>query len=118
MNGVEMASGMGVRNGGHLASDVALGITERQFMQMVIDLARLQHWLPYHTHDSRRSDPGFPDVVMVRGERLIFAELKAEKGRVSAAQTFWLDALRATGAEVYVWRPSDWETIVVTLALG
>ena len=117
-NGRYMASGFAVRNEKNVASEVALGITERQFMEQVKELAALCQMRWYHTHDSRRSDPGFPDVVMVRGERLIFAELKAEKGRVSAAQTFWLDALRATGAEVYVWRPSDWETIVVTLALG
>lgn len=38
----------------------------------------------------------------------VFAELKAEAGKLSAWQETWLQGLRATGAEAYCWRPSDW----------
>ena len=64
----------------------------------------------YHTWNSRRSEPGFPDEVIVlpRTGRLIVAELKSEKGRVSKNQQRWLDAFATIpGAEVFVWRPRD-----------
>lgn len=65
-------------------------------------------WLYYHTHDSRHSDPGFPDTVMVRGGKILYRECKTQKGRLSAAQIRWLAALDAAGADAGVWRPFDW----------
>jgi hypothetical protein len=88
--------------------------TERQFQQAVEDLARALRWRVYHTYDSRRSAPGFPDLVLARqDEPIIFAELKTDKGRVSPAQAEWLAALEDTASdvEVHVWRPSEWSAI-------
>jgi hypothetical protein len=45
-------------------------MSERVFMEAVLEQARWRGWLCYHTHDSRRSPEGFPDVIAVRGERL------------------------------------------------
>ncbi len=70
--------------------------------------------LVYHTYSSRRSVPGFPDLVMVHPEsgRTIFAELKKEGAYPSPEQRRWLDALKKNaGVEVYVWRPSDMESV-------
>ena len=94
----------------------APGMSEKAFLQIVRDLARYGGWLTYHTHNSTRSDPGFPDLCLVRGDRLLFAELKTATGRVSHTQRAWLEALRATGAEVYLWRPADMPTIAATLS--
>ena len=58
-------------------------------------LLDLYGWRWYHTHDSRRSRPGFPDYVALRGPELLFIELKAERGRVKAQQREWLDELGA-----------------------
>lgn len=95
--------------------------SERQFQAAVVEYAERLGWLVYHTHDSRRSQPGFPDLTMVRGDRLIFAELKAEDGRVKPEQQKWLDALNDVRLslplgvdipiEVYLWRPSLWHEI-------
>ena len=90
-------------------------MTEEQWLQQVRELARLKGWRIYHTRDSRRSDPGFPDLVLVRGDRLIFAELKREKGRLTESQRTWLAALEET-AETHVWRPSDWEAVIEVLS--
>lgn len=87
--------------------NAVLKLSERQWQQLVIDFARIHGWRHYHTHDSRRSAAGFPDLVLVRGAELVFVELKSEKGRLSAEQELWLLALGATGAEVHAWRPSD-----------
>lgn len=84
-------------------------MTESELQRLVCDLATLRGWSWYHTYDSRRSNAGFPDLVLRRGPRLVFAELKSAKGVVSPAQADWLDGLRRTGVEVYVWRPVDWD---------
>lgn len=103
-------------------------ISEKAFQAQVIQLAELNGWLVFHPYDSRRSTPGFPDLTLCRDGRLILAELKTEKGRLSPAQREWIDALmtvtRATwryGApdgvvSVYVWRPSQWHDIEAVLA--
>lgn len=97
-------------------------ISEDAFQAQVVELAELYRWLPYHTHDSRRSNPGFPDLVLVRAPELIFAELKTEKGRVRPDQQAWLAQLGLVAAaavgivEVHLWRPSDWAHIQGRLA--
>lgn len=87
---------------------------EREWQAQVIEAARLLGWRVYHTHDSRRSEPGWPDLALVR-DRLVMAELKTANGRVSTAQEGWLDALQAAGVETYLWRPSDWDAVIATL---
>ncbi len=79
-------------------------------------LAPMLGWrLCYHTLRSKGSQSGFPDRVLVR-ERVIFAELKREKGVPTPAQIDWLNGLAAAGAEVYLWRPSDLDEIAKILA--
>lgn len=73
--------------------------------------ARLCGWLSYHVYDSRRSTPGFPDCVFLRDDRQVVAELKTETGRLTKDQKKWLAAFVAVGAEVYIWRPSDWKQV-------
>jgi len=86
--------------------------TEKQFQAAVVELARLTGWLCFHTLDSRRSEPGFPDLVAIRPPRVLFIELKVEKGRLSRAQEHWLKLLRLVPCvEVFVWRPSDWPAV-------
>jgi len=93
--------------------------TEREFQTRVSDLARLLGWSVYSVPDSRRATlSGYPDLTMwrVTDRRIIFAELKREKGRISPAQEVILGELRALGkVEVYLWKPSDWPEILGTL---
>lgn len=88
-------------------------LTEAEFQDQVTQYATLFGWDWYHTRDSRHSPDGFPDLVMAKpGRRVVYAELKAEDGRPTARQLYWLDLLgKAEGAEVYLWRPSDWKVI-------
>lgn len=89
-------------------------ITERDFQRWVQALMVETGWKFYHSPDNvprngfiQNVKAGWPDLVAVRGRRIIFAELKRETGKTTEAQDEWLAALKLTGAEVYVWRPSD-----------
>lgn len=85
--------------------------TEAQFLASVIKLARLCGWAVYHTHNSQHSEAGFPDLVMVKRPRVLFVELKSDRGKVTDAQGAWLDELRACDQEAYVWRPKHWQQL-------
>lgn len=84
---------------------------EQQFQQAIIDLARLSGFEHiYHTWDSRNSPAGFPDLIMLKGKRMIIAEIKVG-APLSAEQYFWLLAFLKITDEVYLWTPEDWEEI-------
>ena len=91
-------------------------MSERAFQSAVLELARWAKWLVYHTHNSRRSEPGFPDLCLVRGDTCLMIELKANDGRLSKAQKAWIAALDVVpGIEAAVWRPRHWTAIEETL---
>ena len=92
-------------------------VTEAAWQQTVVDLAELTGWWVYHNPDSRRSQPGFPDLVLIRAPRVMFLELKRETGRLSTAQREVLAELEVCpGVEVHVARPSDWASLVEWLS--
>lgn len=90
-------------------------MTETQLLEAVRELARIRGWLTYHTHRSDHSESGWPDLVCVhpRTGDLVVAELKSAKGKVTAAQQEWIDALAVAGITVHVWRPADLTGAVV-----
>lgn len=90
--------------------------SERTFQAAVVRLATACGCRCYHTHDSRRSAAGFPDLVLVRDGVLTFAELKTDTGRVTSEQSEWLESLRAVpGVAVRLWRPNDRAAVVAAL---
>jgi hypothetical protein len=91
--------------------DVPPPQTEGSWQGQVVEAAQLLGWRTYHTFDSRRSDAGFPDLVLVRRPRVIFVELKSDRGRLTDDQRAWLEALGGCRVERYVWRPADWPRI-------
>ena len=98
------------------ADIVASQMTEADHLEQVKAVAVTCGWRLYHTFDSRRSAAGFPDLVLVKPPRVVFAELKREKGKITVAQHMWFHDLdECPGVEVYIWRPSDWDEIVEVL---
>jgi hypothetical protein len=111
--------------------------SERDFQRAFLDYAHRLGWRTAHWHDSRREvtrasgkplvigdkdSTGFPDIVAARKGRLLFAELKSEKGRLSVAQkdwladleeveSYWWDRERVPPIMVRTYRPSDWSQI-------
>jgi hypothetical protein len=104
----------------------ALPITERAFMEQILELATYRGWESLHLRPAmtRRGwvtpvqgtmGVGFPDLMLVRDGRLVFMEVKSEKGRVSPAQASVREVLKPI-APCYVVRPSDWDFIERELA--
>lgn len=98
--------------------------TEAEFQAAVVELALRCGCLVWHDFDSRKNAAGFPDLVIVHPNkrRVLFVELKSERGRVRPEQQEWIDAINAVPRYVeraqelsdvaaYVWRPSDWPAI-------
>jgi hypothetical protein len=90
-------------------------VTEKEFERQVKQLAATFGFSYYHTWRSIHSAAGFPDCCLAKPGRLIFIELKSEKGKLSDKQREWLDVLEAAGAETYVFRPSQFEEVVAIL---
>ena len=97
--------------------DVSGLVTEASWQAQVIEAADLFGWYIYHNPASRRSNAGFPDLVLIRPPRVLFLELKRQTGRLSPIQREVIDQLDAgPGVEVQVARPSDWEQVCSWLA--
>lgn len=93
-----------------------MGMNEAQWQAKVVEFARWNGWHVFHPYYSRRSEPGWPDLSMIRGDRLVFAELKSRTGRVSPPQHHVLGLLAAVPhVEVYLWRPMDWPDVMQVL---
>lgn len=104
-------------------------LSEALFMGQVTDLATRRGWRwlhiepgltdrgRYRTPVKGSLGPGWPDLILIRGQRIIAAELKSQKGKPpTPKQADVLATIEATGmAETYVWKPSDWDEIEVIL---
>jgi VRR-NUC domain len=97
-------------------------VTERELQDWIAATARLLGWRIFHARVARTAKgwrtavsydgAGFPDLCLVR-DRVVFAEIKVGKNQLSPEQTAWLEALRAAGAEAYVWTDKDWHAGLV-----
>ena len=101
---------------------------EAQLQKDVGELLTLYGWLWTHYRPARtktgwvtaiQGSPGFPDIVAVRGDRLLFIELKGrdslgQGGKVRKEQWDWIKALvdidrLNEGVSCHLWEPADWE---------
>ncbi len=131
-------------------------LLEPAFQTQVVGLLRVYQWsLIYHAPDGGHAPAqgrrrvaggqipegrGFPDILAIRGARLLVAELKTNTGRMRPGQQEWLDGLNVVACavnqacqlarigaaadpdlpepepgwpsvEVYLWRPRDWDVL-------
>lgn len=93
-------------------------VTEAQWQEQVFELAHLLGWRHMHVRRSigkgrkwttATNVTGWPDATLWNGrqKRIIFVELKSEKGKPTPEQIEVMASLEAAGQEVYLWRPSD-----------
>ena len=62
----------------------------------------------------RRDGKGFPDLLLLRGRKLILRELKAG-AELTPEQEAWLRAFSDASVDASVWTPADWPEIERTL---
>lgn len=85
---------------------------EIELQRRVEALLAVHGWTYLHVRDARRQNlKGFPDILACRGDRLLAAELKTKRGKVTPDQLHWLAVLKAAGVEAFLWRPADWPQI-------
>lgn len=82
-------------------------MSEAELQRQVIKLARLRGFLVFHPAISQFSEPGFPDLCMVRPDRFLIRELKSAKGRITEPQARWILTLSEAGVDAGYWRPED-----------
>lgn len=114
-------------------------LTEKQFRDQVIQLAKTLGWRVSFAWTSIHSPRGLPDLTMVRAcrganPRIVYAELKTDdekRSKTSPEQDAWLADLAAVGkvtayavdgeavqdnpVQVYLWRPRDFDEITRVL---
>lgn len=96
------------------------GPTEAEFTRQVLELAKLHGWRTAHFRPGRTKSgwktavsgdgKGFPDLILLRREDMIVAELKVGRNKLTKEQTAWLMAFDNL-CQVYVWHPSHWREI-------
>jgi hypothetical protein len=103
-------------------------MTEADLQRLVTDAAELYGWSWAHFRPAQTargwrtpvSGPigrGFPDLIMVRGrdKRLMFVELKADKGVMSTYQDDVIGQLVAAGQTVHIVRPQTFDAFLEEL---
>ncbi len=106
----------------------AKALPEDTLTEHVLRTAHDFHWRAVHFRAARTiqgwrtplqgpTAKGFPDMVLVRDGRILFRELKAEKGKLTPEQAEWIDALLLAGQDAGVWRPSGWLDGTIVKAL-
>lgn len=97
-------------------------ITEEEFQDQFLKLALLYGWRRAHFRPARTvkgwrtavagDGKGFPDNLLIRGERMLVAELKRSPDeKATPEQEAWLAAFLGAGIPAYLWTPEDWPII-------
>lgn len=98
-----------------LAPPIDEDASEKAFQADVVKFAKRCGWEDvYHTFNSKKSSPGFPDLVCGRTVRppfVIVAELKVGDNVPTSDQERWLNYFRLAGVPTFVWCPKDWPVI-------
>jgi len=94
-------------------------MVEKDLQNAIVEMAQLLGWRVMHQRAAQTKDgwrtaiqghSGFPDLVLLRPPRLVFAELKTDRGTIRQDQALWLNGLNMVpGVEQYLWQPRDWE---------
>lgn len=95
-------------------------MTEDQLLDVVIEAAQIFGWLAAHFRPAltargwrtpvQGDGAGFPDLLLVHPvmRRVLYVELKSERGQLRPDQVRWIASLKDAGERVLVWRPADW----------
>lgn len=100
--------------------------TEAECQRTIVEAARLGGWMVHAERPAMRQsgtwstpiqgDAGFPDLVMVRGTRVLAVELKRRPRKIDGAQLLWLRAFTRAGVDArLVYVPEQLDDLVAEL---
>jgi VRR-NUC domain len=99
--------------------------TERECQDTIVEAARWGGWRIFGVRPARTKhswetpifgDKGWPDLVLVRGERILAVELKRTPNKPEPEQVVWLEVLAAAGVDArLVWVPEEMDDLVAEL---
>jgi VRR-NUC domain len=83
-------------------------MTEAEVMEKIRVMCFDLRLLVFHAHDSRRSwGPGFPDLVIVGPNGILFVEVKNATNSLRVDQRRWGSAINRAGGMWAIWRPAE-----------
>lgn len=103
-------------------------MTEKDLERAIAEMARFLGFMVFHARPAQSNKgwrtpvaydgKGFPDLLLVGNERVIFLEIKTDVGRVSPDQSRWSEQIIQSGGEYFLLRPNDWTSGRVDSILG
>lgn len=101
-------------------------MTESELMRGIVECARRLNFLVFHAVIARRSETGFPDLIIAGHGRVLAIECKTQRGRIRGAsqtkrgrylpgQQDWIDALAGGGVDARIVRPSEYDDVLAEL---
>lgn len=105
-------------NGDQYNDAVLNAMNETEFQSWLIRAAIDRGWPKdqiYHQRVSIGTRGGWPDLVLIKGDRVLFWELKGPKGSPRPEQERCIAALQAAGREAGFWWPKDWRKVLEEL---
>lgn len=88
-------------------------LSEAAFQKRILDYCQLRGFKVFHDTDPRRNERGWPDLVIGGPNGVLFRELKTNTGRIRPEQEVWITLLQDAGVDARIWRPRDWEHVVL-----
>lgn len=106
-------------------------MVEKDWQRTVVEAAKLYGWrvkcdrnvrvqrrdgTTYFTTAIGADGIGFPDLLLLRGDRQIAAELKVGRNKATEAQEGWIEAFgRVKQSQSGIWYPDMWDEIKTML---
>lgn len=96
----------------------ATPMSEVTLLGRVRHLCDLYGTTHYHTRDSRGSNPGFPDLVIVGPGGVLWRELKVKGRTLTIDQRRWQRALMGADQDHGVWTEQDYASGRITAEIA
>lgn len=104
----------------------AIKISEAEFTAQVLSLAKIFRWRSAHFRPAQTArgwrtpvqgdGKGWLDLTLIRPPRIVVAELKVGRGKLTPEQMEWIEARQGCpGVDVFIWYPADFKEIAAVL---
>ena len=88
-------------------NSLAMAMSEAELEEHVRDIAKDLGVIRFHVRNSRGTNAGLPDDILIGPGGVLWRECKTQKGKLTGAQWAAGDALVLAGQDWNTWRPAD-----------